>query len=63
MRDRIGLGNGGEVEIEVDGAGVRIEPVAGTGLEEDEGLLIIPASGNSLLASAVLELVDADRHG
>ena len=29
LRDRIGLSAGGEVELELDGAAVRIEPVAG----------------------------------
>ena len=34
LRERIGLGDGGVVELELDGAGVRIEPVAGTALRE-----------------------------
>ena len=42
LRDRIGLAGGGEVEIELDGAAIRIEPVAGRGLREDGGLLFIP---------------------
>jgi AbrB family looped-hinge helix DNA binding protein len=63
LRDRIGLSAGGEVELELDGAAVRIEPVAGTGLREEGGLLVIPASGVPITAASVRELVDADRHG
>ena len=35
----------------------------GSGLREDGGLLLIPASGAPLTAAAVRELIDADRHG
>lgn len=63
LRDRIGLAEGGEVELELDGASVRIEPVAGLDLQEEEGLLVIPATGTPLTNAAVLELIDADRHG
>lgn len=63
LRDRIGLAGGGEVEIELDGAAIRIAPVTARGLREDAGLLVIPASGTSLTAAAVRELLDADRHG
>ena len=63
LRDRIGLGDGGEVELELDGAGVRIEPVPGTGLRDDGGLLVIPAVGTPITRSQVRELIDADRHG
>ena len=62
LRDRIGLAGGGEVDLELDGAAVRIEPVSGGGLREDGGLLIIPAAGTSITAAAVRELIDADRH-
>ena len=41
LRTELGL-TAGEVEIERDGAGVRIEPVAGTGLERRGGRLVIP---------------------
>ena len=63
LRDRIGLAGGGEVELELDGAAVRIEPVGGTGLREDRGLLVIPAAGTRLTGAAVRELIDAERHG
>lgn len=63
LRDRIGLSAGGEVELELDGAAVRIEPVAGTGLREEDGLLVIPATGVPTTAASVRDLIDADRHG
>ena len=63
LRDRIGLAGGGEVEVELDGAAIRIEPVGGSGLREEGGLLLIPASGTPLTAAAARELIDADRHG
>jgi AbrB family looped-hinge helix DNA binding protein len=63
LRDRIGLSGGGEVDVELDGAAIRIEPVATRGLREAEGLLVIPASGTPLTTAAVRDLLDADRHG
>lgn len=63
LRDRIGLTDGGEVDVELDGAAIRIEPVSGGGLRDDDGLLVIPATGTPLTAEAVRESLDADRHG
>ncbi len=63
LRNRIGLVGGGEVEVELDGAGIRIEPVAGSDLREDGGLLFIPAVGTPIDNTLVRELIDADRHG
>jgi len=63
LRERIGLAGGGEVEIELDGAAIRIEPVPGSELREDGGLLFIPAAGTPIDDSLVRELIDADRHG
>lgn len=60
LRDRVGLG-AGEVEISVDGAGVRIVPVAGDELVEVDGRLAIPASGARIDDELVRELIDADR--
>jgi len=62
LRDRIGLAHGGEVELELDGAAVRIEPVSGRALKDIDGLLVIPATGQRLTKAAVRELIDADRH-
>jgi len=63
LRDRIGLSAGGEVELELDGASVRIEPITGRDLKEERGLLVIPANGTPVTGAAVRELIDADRHG
>ncbi len=63
LRDRIGLAGGGEVEVELDGAAIRIRPVAGCALRDEDGLLVIPAAGVPVSAAAVRELIDADRHG
>ena len=63
LRDRIGLSAGGEVELELDGDAVRIEPVAGTGLRDEDGLLVIPATGVPITVASVRDLIDADRHG
>lgn len=62
LRDRIGLADGGEVEVELDGAAVRIAPVAGHDLREEGGLLVIPSTGTPISAAEVRELIDADRH-
>jgi AbrB family looped-hinge helix DNA binding protein len=62
LRDHVGLAGGGEVELELDGAAIRIEPVAGVDLREDDGLLIIPAAGTPITPTFVRELIDADRH-
>ena len=62
LRNRIGLAGGGEVEIEVDGAAIRIEPVTGGELREENGLLLIPATGTSIDDALVRELIDVDRH-
>lgn len=34
LRERIGLVGGGEVDLELNGAAVRVEPVIGAGLRE-----------------------------
>ena len=62
LRDRIGLTRGGEVEVELDGAGIRIEPVSGGELREEGGLLFIPPTGKSIDHAQVREMIDADRH-
>jgi AbrB family looped-hinge helix DNA binding protein len=63
LRDRIGLVGGGEVELELVGSAVRIEPVSGSDLKDVAGLLVIPATGTPLTGDLVRELIDADRHG
>ena len=62
LRDRIGLRAGGvEVEIEIDGAGIRIEPITADDFEEVDGWLVIPPSGTKLTAEDVQSLRDADQ--
>jgi AbrB family looped-hinge helix DNA binding protein len=61
LRDQVGL-TAGEVEVSVDGAGVRIEPIAGEGLVEVGGRLVIPASGVAVDDATVRTLLDAGRH-
>lgn len=60
MRDQIGL-TPGEVELTRDGAGLRIEPVAGEGLVEERSRLIIPGGGPSIDDETVRGLRDADQ--
>jgi bifunctional DNA-binding transcriptional regulator/antitoxin component of YhaV-PrlF toxin-antitoxin module len=62
LRNRIGLAHGGEVQLELDGAAIRIEPVAGAELVEEDGFLVVPPSGTTFGQDLVRELVDADRH-
>lgn len=63
LRERVGLAGGGEVEVSLDGAAIRIEPLADSGLRERDGLLVIPAAGTPIDSAMVSELIDADRHG
>lgn len=60
IRRRVGL-EPGEVEVSVDGATVRIAPVAGDELVEVDGRLAIPASGTRIDDELVRELIDGDR--
>ncbi len=60
LRDELGFVPG-PVEIERDGAGVRIVPVAASTLERIDGRLVIPSSGEALDDDAVRALRDADR--
>jgi AbrB family looped-hinge helix DNA binding protein len=60
LRDRLGL-QPGEVEIEADGAALRIEPVTDDTLERRGGFLVIPASGNTVTDEQVHELRRADQ--
>lgn len=60
LRDRLGL-SPGVVEVIVDGAGLRVEPLVGDSLEQRGGRLVIPASGSVIDDAAVRALRDADR--
>lgn len=60
LRDRLGL-TPGQVDVEADGADLRVRAFAGDDLENADGLLVIPANGMSLTDSDVRELRDSDQ--
>lgn len=60
LRDLLGL-RAGEVEVVADGSSLRVEPVAGEELEEQDGRLVIPASGMTVTDEDVRTLRDADQ--
>lgn len=60
LRDRLGLVPG-EVELEADGADLRVRPAAEDALEEQDGWLLVPTSGDRLTDEDVRELRDADQ--
>lgn len=60
LRELVGL-TAGAVEIGIDGAGIRLEPVAGEGLAEEGGRLVIPASGVAIDDDDVRALSNADQ--
>ena len=60
LRERVGLGPG-EVEVRVEGAALRIEPLASDRLIERNGRLTVPASGDALDDDRVQALRDVDQ--
>ncbi|MQA76238.1 MAG: AbrB/MazE/SpoVT family DNA-binding domain-containing protein [Solirubrobacterales bacterium] len=60
LRERLGL-RPGAVDVVVDGAGIRVEPLAADDLEERDGRLVIPRSGTPIDDDAVRSLRDADQ--
>ena len=60
LRDRVGL-RPGEVEVTFDGAGLRIEAIAGDDLEERDGRLVVPASGAAIDDDLIQTLRHADQ--
>lgn len=60
LRERIGLA-AGEVDVHVEGASLRIEPVASDRLVERDGRLTVPASGKPLDDDQVRALRDLDQ--
>lgn len=60
IRDRLGL-RPGEVEVEADGADLRVRARADESLEERDGWLVVPASGVAITDADVLALRDADQ--
>lgn len=61
LRDDVGLLPGTTVDVVIDGAGLRIEPVSGHGFVEKDGFLIIPETGASLSDDDVREMRLADQ--
>jgi bifunctional DNA-binding transcriptional regulator/antitoxin component of YhaV-PrlF toxin-antitoxin module len=62
LRERAGLLGPSEVDVELDGAAIRIQPATGSGfVEERDGIFVIPSTGAVVTNEMVLELRDADR--
>ncbi len=60
LREQVGIRHG-EVDITADGAGLRIEPIAGDELIEREGRWVVPPSGEQVDDELVRALRDADQ--
>jgi bifunctional DNA-binding transcriptional regulator/antitoxin component of YhaV-PrlF toxin-antitoxin module len=60
LRDSLGLVPGG-VDVTADGAGLHIEPIADDRLEDEDGLLVIPAGGTAVDDDLVRALRDANQ--
>ena len=60
LRDRLGL-RPGEVEVSADGSALRVEPVATDDLSEEDGWLVIPATGATIDDALIQALRDADQ--
>jgi AbrB family looped-hinge helix DNA binding protein len=60
LREQSGI-TAGEVDISLDGSGIRIESVAADDLIEEDGLLLLPSGGPELDADALRELRLADQ--
>lgn len=60
LRDAVGLVPG-EVEIELDGAGLHLEPVGTAQLVERDGLLLVGDTGVVIDDDTVQRLRDADQ--
>lgn len=60
LRDRLGL-RPGEVELTADGNALRVEAIAGEGIEERSGRLVIPSAGLAIGDDDVRALRDADQ--
>ena len=60
LRDSIGLVPG-EVEVTPEGAGLHIEPLASEQLQDEDGLLVIPAADTTISDDLVRTLRDANQ--
>jgi AbrB family looped-hinge helix DNA binding protein len=61
LRVQVGLADGGEVDVAVQGAAILIEPRAGLDLQAEGAYLVIPATGQAIDDDAVRELRLADQ--
>lgn len=61
IREQVGVYGATEVDIELDGAAIRIEPATTGALVEQDGRLVIPRTGTPVTAEMVERLRDADR--
>jgi AbrB family looped-hinge helix DNA binding protein len=61
LRAQVGLADGGEVDVVVQGAAILIEPRAGLDLQTEGAFLVIPATGQAVDDDAVRELRLADQ--
>jgi AbrB family looped-hinge helix DNA binding protein len=60
LRDRLGLVPG-EVEVTPEGAGLHVEPLTDDRLDNEDGLLVIPAADGAVGDDLVRTLRDADQ--
>lgn len=61
MRAQVGLLEGGEVEVEITGAAIIIEPLHGHDLQKEGPFLVIPSAGRALDDATVRELRLSDQ--
>jgi AbrB family looped-hinge helix DNA binding protein len=60
LRERLGI-RPGIVEVTADGNALRVEPVAGSDVEERHGRLVIPSAGAVVTDEDVRALRDVDQ--
>lgn len=61
LRAQVGLADGGEVDVAIQGAAILIEPRVGRDLQAEGAYLVIPAAGATIDDDAVREVRLADQ--
>ena len=61
IREQVGVYGATEVEVELDGAAIRIELATSGDITEEDGRLVIPSTGTPVTAEMVERLRDAER--
>lgn len=61
LRAQVGLHEGGEVDVAVQGAAIVVEPVGGKDLQREGPFVVIPAVGHALTDDDVREQRLADQ--